>query len=596
MDATDAFGPRHIGPSEAEIREMLDVLGVESLDALIDEAAPAAIRQPQPLRFSDPEIDAGLGERAAIERLRAHANKNKVWRSFIGMGYSGTVMPAVIRRSLFENPGWYTQYTPYQSEIAQGRLEALINFQTMVCDLTGLEIAGASLLDESTAAAEAMGLCFSRNAGKKGTRNAFFVSASCHPQTLGVLATRAEGLGIDLRVGDVNAIDFTDSDLCGLLVQYPTTDGRADDHGALVKRAHEAGVMVCASCDLLSLTLLKPPGEWGADIAVGSAQRFGVPMGYGGPHAAFIATKKAYARGLPGRIIGVSRDVAGKTAYRTALQTREQHIRREKATSNICTAQALLAIIAGMYGVYHGPGGLRKIAERVRAYACALKEGLERAGATVHPGVFFDTLRVTPKDGASVRRAAELRGLNLRSFENGDIGISVDETVGREDVAALLACFGGEADADVDGLLSVADASIPESLSRESGYLTHPVFNTYHSETDFLRYLRALQHKDLSLVHSMIPLGSCTMKLNATSEMEPVSWPEFAEIHPFAPWEQAAGYHAMFAELEAWLAAITGFEAVSLQPNAGAQGEYAGLMAIRGYHRGRGGTQRDVCL
>ncbi|MEM7756438.1 MAG: aminomethyl-transferring glycine dehydrogenase [Planctomycetota bacterium] len=602
LDATDRFVPRHIGPSEGEIGEMLESLGVESLDALIAEAVPASIRQPEALRFADAGVDAGLSEREAIERLRLHADANEVWRSFIGMGYHGTETPAVVRRNVFENPGWYTQYTPYQSEIAQGRLEALLNFQTMVSDLTGLEVAGASLLDEATAAAEAMGLCFAKNAGGKGERKAFLASEDCHPQTLAVLATRAEGLGIELRVGPVTVETVAAGDLCGVLIAYPTTDGRFLDWRGTATAANEAGALVCATCDLLSLTLLAPPGEWGADIAVGSAQRFGVPMGFGGPHAAFFATTKKYARGLPGRIIGVSKDAAGKTALRMALQTREQHIRREKATSNICTAQALLAIMAAFYAVYHGPSGLRRIAERVRAYTGVLRGALGVAGLEVTGGVVFDTVRVRGADAAKVRAAAEEKKINLRYFEpdddgHVDVGVTLDETVTREDVADILACFGAPYQAaDIDGLMGHAKSEAPEALTRQSGYLTHPVFNTHHSETEMLRYLFSLQGKDLSLAHSMIALGSCTMKLNATSEMEPVSWPGFAALHPFAPASQAKGYFELFGELEHWLADITGFKAVSLQPNAGAQGEYTGLMSIRGYHRSRGDTDRDVCL
>ncbi|MBD0316452.1 MAG: aminomethyl-transferring glycine dehydrogenase, partial [Nitrospiraceae bacterium] len=494
----------------------------------------------------------------------------------------------------------YTQYTPYQAEIAQGRLEALVNFQTMVADLTGLPLANASLLDEATAAAEAMAMCHAISRANGHERTHFVVSSDCHPQTIAVLRTRAEPLGITVRTGTASSIRLTDADLCGLLLQYPATDGYVGDYSALVAQAHAAGVLVVVATDLLALTLLRSPGEFGADIAVGSSQRFGVPLGYGGPHAAFLATKDEYKRQIPGRIVGVSKDVTGKPAYRLALQTREQHIRRERATSNICTAQVLLAVMAGMYAVYHGPGGLRRIAERVHGLTLVLAEGLRRLGFEVTPQTFFDTLRVplVPGQADPIHLRGRDRGFNFRRHEDGSIGLSLDELSSAEEVRQVLEIFVGKEPlpftvAEVAGTL---DLRYPPSLARTSLYLTHDVFNRYHSEHEMLRYLHRLQSKDLSLVHSMIPLGSCTMKLNGTAEMLPVTWPEFSRVHPFAPQEQVGGYRDLFRQLEAWLAEITGFFAVSLQPNAGSQGEYAGLMVIRAYHRAKGEGHRNVCL
>ena len=614
LNASDTFVHRHLGPSEADTAEMLEALGYPSLEALTDATIPAGLRMQRALN-----IGGGVlrGEQDVLNELRAIAGQNKVYRSFIGMGYHDCITPPVILRNILENPGWYTQYTPYQAEIAQGRLEALLNFQTMVADLTGLPLAGASLLDEATAAAEAMAMCFSIAGGHDGdggkVRTAFVIADDCHPQTIAVCRTRAEGLGMTLIVakgragqGGDAAVDLAGIDLstaCGVLVQYPTTDGRVECYQSVAKRAHEAGAHVVAACDLLALCLLKAPGEWGADIAVGSAQRFGVPMGYGGPHAAYIATREEHVRKMPGRIIGVSRDSRGQPALRMAIQTREQHIKREKATSNICTAQALLAIMAGMYAVYHGPEGLRRIAERVRSYAGVIATGLRKLGHTVQTDTYFDTVRVKPggMTAEAIAKAADAEGMNLRMFGDGTIGISVDETTTRADVCALLGCFSKPGipaltPAGVDALLGEWKGELPAFAARQSGYLTHPVFNSYHSEHEMLRYIFKLQNRDLSLAHSMITLGSCTMKLNATSEMIPVTWAEFGKIHPFAPLDQARGYQRMLADLEKWLCDVTGFAAISLQPNAGAQGEYAGLMVIRAYHRARGDTHRDVAL
>ncbi len=602
----DTFPHRHIGPDDHEIAEMLRVVGCGSLDELADRTVPASIRLRRPLNL--PGASDRKGEHELLAELKAIAAQNQVFRSFIGMGYHGTITPGVILRNILENPGWYTQYTPYQAEISQGRLEALLNFQTMVSDLTGLPLAGASLLDEGTAAAEAMAMCFAI-AGADGTKRTFVAASDCHPQTLAVVRTRAESLGINLVVatseamgkGEIHTIDL--AGVCGVLVQYPTTDGRVECWEDLCKRVHAAGGLVVAATDLLALALLKPPGEWGgggqngADIAVGSAQRFGVPMGYGGPHAAFIATRSEYARKLPGRIIGVSRDALGQPALRMAIQTREQHIRREKATSNICTAQALLAIMAGMYGVYHGPEGVRAIAARVHALTQTLRAGLVKLGHAVGDGLVFDTLRVRPagRTAAHVLETARSKRINLRDFGDGTVGVALDETATREDLADILAAFGGGRE-DLDALAARAHAPIPPVFARASAFMTHPVFNAHHSETEMLRYITQLQKRDLSLADSMIPLGSCTMKLNATVEMIPVTWPEFADLHPFAPPEQARGYQRIFKDLETWLAEITGFAAISLQPNAGSQGEYAGLMVIRAYHHSRGQPHRNVCL
>lgn len=592
---TDDFMHRHLGLTRADIQEMLAWLSLPSLDTMVDTAIPADLRFRGSL-----DVPAGEGEQAVLARLKAIASQNKVYRSLIGMGYYDCVTPGVIQRNILENPAWYTQYTPYQAEISQGRLEALVNFQTIVVDLTGLPLANASLLDEATAAAEAMAMCFTiaRNAGAE--RREFFVSRDCHPQTLAVLQTRAEPLGIVINTGVVSSVDCSRPQLCGILLQYPATDGYVGDFSSLVTQAHEAGVLVVVATDLLALTLLRPPGEFGADIAVGSTQRFGVPLGFGGPHAAFLSTKEEYKRQVPGRLVGFSKDVTGKPAIRLSLQTREQHIRREKATSNICTAQVLLAVMAAMYAVYHGPDGLRRIAERVRGLTLLLAEGLRRLGFDVSPKVFFDTIRVpvskTQADPIATR--ANEQGINLRSYEDGSIGVSLDEVSSEEEVQRLLQIFVGHdrLPFQLSDLAATIDLSYSIPLARTSKYLTHEVFHRYHSEHEMLRYLHRLQTKDLSLVHSMIPLGSCTMKLNATAEMLPVTWPEFARLHPFAPAAQTLGYQALIGQLQSWLAEIAGFAAFSLQPNAGSQGEYSGLMVIRAYHRSKGETHRDVCL
>jgi glycine dehydrogenase len=572
---------------------MLELLEVDSLDGLMDATVPEAIRLRQPLH-----LKRGKGEYELLQELKEIAQQNQVFRSFIGMGYSNCITPPVIQRNILENPGWYTQYTPYQPEIAQGRLEALLNFQTMVTDLTGLEIANASLLDEATAAAEAMsmsyGLC------KTGAK-AFWVSAACHPQVIDVVQTRARALGIEIILGDHSSFAF-DQPVFGALLQYPTTDGAVYDYQEFCDRAHAAGALVTVAADLLSLTLLKPPGEFGADIAVGNTQRFGVPLGYGGPHAAYFATREAFKRQIPGRLVGVSKDKHGQPALRLALQTREQHIRRDKATSNICTAQVLLAVIASMYAVYHGPNGLRQIGDRVHRLTVLLAEGLKRLGYTLPAQPFFDTLRIEVDAGQAQRiiRRAHSHQVNLRQIEGGAIGISLDETVSSDDLLVLFEIFAGDTPPHFTPEELVASAShhstIPPSLQRTSPYLTHPVFNAYHSETELLRYMYRLQSKDLSLTTAMIPLGSCTMKLNATSEMLPVTWAEFGQIHPFAPLEQTQGYQTLFCQLERWLAEITGFAGISLQPNAGSQGEYAGLLVIRQYHESRGDSHRTICL
>ncbi|HMN40104.1 MAG TPA: aminomethyl-transferring glycine dehydrogenase [Phycisphaerales bacterium] len=620
LNPSDTFIHRHIGPDQREQTEMLGLIGYASLDELAEAAVPPAIRLRRPLHLDG--IAGGTrakGEFEVLAHLKSLAAQNRVNRSFIGQGYYDTITPPVILRNILENPGWYTQYTPYQAEISQGRLEALLNFQTMVSDLTGLPLAGASLLDEGTAAAEAMAMCFSVAGGHDqnppGTggvpRKRFFVDAGCHPQTIAVVKTRAESLGIALTIADHRTKpDWADNaaDLCGILVQYPTTDGRIEDYGDLCAKAHAAGITVVAAADLLALTLITPPGEWGgggADICVGSAQRFGVPMGAGGPHAAFIATKTEHARKLPGRIIGVSKDAQGNLAYRMAIQTREQHIKRERATSNICTAQALLAIIAGMYAVYHGPEGLKQIALRVHTLTNALQWGLNRLGHVVsghgEGGTTFDTLRVRVSGNAkAVLSAAKARAMNLRDLGNGELCVALDETTTIQDVRDILGAFAG--DKPIPEFEQDRDRTIKNvrgysgKYARKSPFLTHPVFNTHHSETEMLRYIFTLQGRDLSLAHSMIPLGSCTMKLNATSEMIPVTWPEFGRMHPFAPADQQQGYAKMYADLEKWLAEITGFAATSLQPNAGSQGEYAGLLAIRAYHISRGQAHRNVCL
>jgi len=582
------FAARHLGPRADDIREMLELVGCDTLDDLMAETVPAGIRFQGPLRIPESVPEAEL-----LERLRSIASGNEVWRSYLGMGYSGTITPGVIQRNILENPGWYTQYTPYQAEIAQGRLEALLNFQTAVIDLTGLEIANASLLDEGTAAAEAMTMLYGQGRRRRG--HVFLVAEDCHPQTIGVVRTRAEPLGIDVRVGPAERFVF-DGEVFGALVQYPATDGRVGDYRSLCDEAHAAGGHVVVAADLMALAFLAPPGEFGADVAVGNTQRFGVPMGYGGPHAAYIACGERFKRKLPGRIIGVSVDRHGNPALRMALQTREQHIRREKATSNICTAQVLLAVMAGMYAVYHGPEGIRRIAGRIRKQTATLARGLEQAGNEIIHSVYFDTLRVRPAAPAEdVLAAARSRRINLRDLGDGTVCVALDETVTPADLDDLLAVFGADASAVVLAA-SFEPGDYPEPFNRTSDYLRHPVFNSYRSETEMLRYIRRLESRDLSLTTSMIPLGSCTMKLNATTQMTPVTWPEFGQLHPFAPPEQARGYARIVADLNDWLAEISGLPAVSLQPNSGAQGEYTGLLVIRARHHALGQQHRDVCL
>ena len=595
IEPNDTFVRRHIGPTGADIQEMLAALSLPSLEALVEATVPAGIRLQGAL-----SVPSSRGEQDVLAELRGLAGQNQVWRSLIGMGYYDCVTPLVIQRNILENPGWYTQYTPYQAEIAQGRLEALVNFQTMVADLTGLPLANASLLDEATAAAEAMTMCsaMSRAAGRD--RQKFFLSEHCHPQTIAVIQTRAEPLGIVLHIGSIASIDLAGGEFFGALLQYPHTDGYVRDYSQFITQAHAAGAYVVMATDLLALTLLRAPGEMGADVAVGSSQRFGVPLGFGGPHAAFLSTKEEFRRQMPGRIVGVSKDAAGRPAYRLALQTREQHIRREKATSNICTAQVLLAVMAGMYAVYHGPQGLRKIAEWVHGLTVVLAEGLRGQGYEFGPEPVFDTLRVplSKSQSQTILSRAQQQNINLRRYDDDSLGLSLDELSTLDEVRRILALFGGDqlSAEKLQSIIQSVDGRYPAALNRTSPYLTHPVFHRYHSEHEMLRYIHRLQARDLSLVHSMIPLGSCTMKLNATAEMLPVTWPEFGKLHPFAPAEQTKGYQTLFQQLESWLADMTGFAAVSLQPNAGSQGEYAGLMVIRAYHRHRGEAQRDVCL
>jgi glycine dehydrogenase len=596
LDATDSFLPRHIGPSAEDTAAMLESVGAASMEALIDEVLPKSIRLGKPL-----DLPPAEGEHQYLQRLTAIARRNKTFRSYIGLGYHDTITPSVILRMVMENPGWYTPYTPYQAEIAQGRLESLLNFQTMVADLTGMEVANASLLDEATAAAEAMTLLHRVRTNKTGNgeRGLFLVSDRCFPQTIEVLRTRAEPLDIDLHVGPVEAMKF-DRRVFGALLQYPDERGAVQDLRGFIGEAHAAGVLVAVGSDLLALTLIAPPGEMGADVVFGNSQRFGVPLGYGGPHAAFFATRNAFIRQAPGRIIGVSVDAHGRKAYRMALATREQHIRREKATSNICTAQALLANMAAMYAVYHGPDGLKAIAARVHGLARALDTELQRLGLRQHNRHYFDTVVVGVPSAAAVRSQALAKGINFRYIDETTVGIALNETAAASDVAEIVAVFaealGARApEADFTRLEGAAGA-YPAGLSRTSRYLTHPVFNTHRSETQMMRYIRALERKDIGLDTSMIPLGSCTMKLNAATQMLPVTWEHFSRVHPFAPVEQAGGYFQVVRELEAALCAITGFAAVSLQPNSGAQGEFAGLMVIRAYHRDRGEGHRDVVL
>ena len=594
-----SFQSRHIGPDPAARDQMLQAIGVPSLDVLIDQTIPPDIRLPGPL-----DLFEGDSEYDYLRRLRAIASRNRVTRSFIGQGYYDCVTPAVILRNVLENPGWYTPYTPYQAEIAQGRLESLLNFQTVVKDLTAMDIATASLLDEGTAAAEAMTM-FHRVQTKKapaGRPSVFVVSERCYAQTIAVLRGRAEPLNIELIVGDVDTISAAVLDSAfGMLLQYPDLNGQVTDLRPAIARAHAAGLLVAVASDLLALTLLTPPGEMGADAVVGNSQRFGVPLGYGGPHAAFFATRESFVRQAPGRIIGISVDARGRQAYRMALQTREQHIRREKATSNICTAQALLANISAMYAVFHGPAGLRAIAERIHNLARVLDDALAAAGYRQTNTAYFDTLYVEGADAARVRLAAEQAGINFRYARDGAIGISLDETTGIEDVQDIVRVFAAARGAEGKPIFRYdpeqpVRINAPQALQRTSGYLAHPIFHSHQSETKMMRYIRRLERKDVGLDTSMIPLGSCTMKLNAAAEMLPITWPEFSKLHPFAPLDQTQGYQLIFRELEEALCRITGFAAVSLQPNSGAQGEFAGLMAIRAYHRDRGQAARNVVL
>jgi len=596
----DTFARRHLGSNDDDIARMLQLIGYESLEALVDAAIPQSIRMPAPLALDAPADSDSRGEAELLAQLKQIAGQNRVLRSCIGMGYYDCITPPVIARNILENPSWYTQYTPYQSEIAQGRLEALLNFQTMVGDLTGMPLSNSSLLDEATAAAEAMAMCVRISRGKKPR---FFIADDSHPQTIEVVRTRATSMNVELVVGD--PIAMATDDVCGVLIQYPNTDGQiadADALDALAQKVHQGGAMLVVATDLLALTLLRPPGEFGADIVIGSAQRFGVPMGFGGPHAAFLATSDKHVRKMPGRIVGVSKDRDGRDAYRLTIQTREQHIRRETATSNICTAQVLLAIMAGMYAVYHGPQGLRRIATRVHTFTRLLARGLGQLGFELpDEATFFDTLRISVNHCKhDVAQRAVDAGINLRSFANGDVGVSLDESADVALLESLLGVFaGGAISFSIDDLAAEIDDESLEHFGpskRASDYLTHPIFNSYHCETEMLRYLKWLESRDLSLANSMISLGSCTMKLNATSEMIPITWPQFAHLHPFAPKDQTKGYAQLFEQLERWLAQITGFSAVSLQPNAGSQGEYAGLLLIRAFHESRGDTDRKVCL
>ncbi|MBW8446972.1 MAG: aminomethyl-transferring glycine dehydrogenase [Arenimonas sp.] len=580
----DFANRRHIGPSPAEMEEMLKVVGYKTLDALIDATVPSSIRQQVPLTWG-----AAMTEREALDKLRETANKNKALVSLIGQGYYGTITPPVIQRNILENPAWYTAYTPYQPEISQGRLEALLNYQTMVCDLTGLDVANASLLDEATAAAEAMALA---ERVSKSKAKAFFVDEACHPQTIAVIQTRAEPLGWQVIVGN----PFTDLDpvdVFGAIFQYPGTHGHIHDFSGLIARLHQTGAIAAVAADILALTLLKSPGEMGADIAIGSTQRFGVPVGYGGPHAAYMAVKDAIKRSMPGRLVGVSVDARGNRAYRLSLQTREQHIRREKATSNICTAQVLLAVMASMYAVFHGPKGIKAIAQQVHQKAVLTAKGLEKLGYTVEPDTFFDTITVEVGHMQGlILRAAVAEGVNLRKIGETRIGISLDERTRPATLEAVWRAFGGDfAVADFD-----TGYRLPKDLLRTSEYLTHPIFHMNRAESEMTRYIRRLSDRDLALDRAMIPLGSCTMKLNATAEMLPITWPEFSEIHPFAPETQALGYKEMIDDLSEKLCSVTGYDAISMQPNSGAQGEYAGLLTIRNYHLSRGDTHRTICL
>jgi len=589
----DVFVRRHIGPSSDDVERMLRELGVSSLDALMAETVPESIRLGRAL-----DIGPGKSEHELLALARALGQKNQVFRSYIGMGYSGCITPPVILRNVLQSPGWYTPYTPYQAEVAQGRLEALLNYQTMVMDLTGFDVANASLLDEATAAAEAMQLAYAFRGGPEA--NAFFVSDACHPQTIDVVRTRAEASGIELVVGDHRTLDpaAPGSKIFGVLVQYPTSEGSIEDYRGLCERVHAAGALFIMAADFLSLALLTPPGELGADVAVGSTQRFGVPLGYGGPYAAYFATKQEFVRKIPGRIIGVSKDAHGNPAMRLSLQTREQHIRREKATSNICTAQALLAVVASMFAVYHGPQGIRGIAERVHNMTSVLAAGLQKLGVELGADTWFDTITVNGSEDAVKGwiAAAEAKRINLRRISATRLGISLDETTDPSDVADLLTIFGGASDVRVEELAKDASQALPEALRRTTPYLLHPVWNSHHSESEMLRYLRMLEDRDISLANAMIPLGSCTMKLNSTAEMMPITEPDWNSIHPFVPVSQAAGYQEIIKQLEGSLAEMTGYARISLQPNAGSQGEFAGLLVINKYHESRGEGHRNICL
>ena len=594
LDPSDTFAGRHIGPREEDLREMLALVGAATLEDLVGQTVPAGIRLGQPLELPGLDGSRPSGETEVLARLASMAERNRVLHSCIGMGYSGTIVPPVIQRNVLENPGWYTQYTPYQAEISQGRLEVLLAFQTMIAELTGLPIANASLLDEGTAAAEAMAMCRSASRGRAGR---FLVAAECHPQTIGVVRTRGASMGVEVVVLPLADFARETDGVCGGLLPYPATDGRVLDPRPAIATLHQAGALAVLVCDPLALCALAAPAQLDADIAVGSVQRFGVPIGYGGPHAAFLATREEHARRVPGRIVGVSRDRHGAQAYRLALQTREQHIRRDKATSNICTAQVLLAIMAALYAMYHGPDGLTRIAHRVRALLGAFVRGLRQAGHAIEEGPRFDAVRVrfAPGVAAQLLRAAQDKGYELRDFGDGSLGIAFDETTTRADVVKLLSVF-GLTEPDLDALVDDEEQGLPQGLRRDGPVLRHSMFRSVHSEHQMVRFLHRLESRDLSLTTSMIPLGSCTMKLNATSEMLPVTWPAFSNLHPYAPIEHAEGYREMLDQLRLWLGQITALPAVSLQPNAGSQGEYAGLLAIRRWHKSRGESGRDVCL
>lgn len=590
-NSSQGFAARHIGPSDAETREMLAALAYKSLDELTSTALPKSIQNAAPL-----DLPPALGEHEALAELKRIMSQNQVFRSYIGLGYSDCITPAVIQRNILENPAWYTQYTPYQAEIAQGRLEALLNYQTMVSELTGLPVANASLLDEGTAAAEAMAM--SREIAGSDERKTYLIADNCHPQTIEVVKTRAEALGVKIQVIDPRRLELEKSEGFGLLLQYPATDGSLGDLGPLIQKAKDQGLVVTLATDLLALCLLTSPGELGADIAVGNSQRFGVPLGYGGPHAAFFSTKEEHKRRIPGRIVGVSKDAQGRPAYRLALQTREQHIRRDKATSNICTAQVLLAIMASMYAVYHGPEGLKQIAERTHSLTQILAQGLKRLGFTLANDSYFDTLsiKLDKAQAETISAAAVSQRINLRKSAD-TLSISLDEKTKPSDISNLLSLFAGkQALPELQDLAAQVKDVVPAHLRRSSAFLTHAVFNAYHSETEMMRYIRKLESRDLSLTRSMIPLGSCTMKLNAAIELMPITWPEVNGLHPFAPLDQAKGYQELFKTLESYLATCTGFDAISLQPNSGAQGEYAGLLVIKKYHEARGQGHRQVCL